>query len=154
VSTVLLSESFYQQIVEAPVPLDLRAVKALKKSPLTLDLYAWATRRVSYLSRPTLISWRALRLSFGTGYADTPQGRSRFREKVIDALRRVAAVYPKLRADVEERGVLLRPSATHIRVCNSVPRSFSGHRNLFPLVGHLLSHSRWVDGHIFSDFVL
>jgi Plasmid encoded RepA protein len=113
-STVLLSESFYQQIVEAPVPLDLRAVRALKKSPLTLDLYAWATRRVSYLSRPTLIPWHALRLSFGAGYANTPQGRSRFRDKVIDALRRVAAVYPQLRADIEERGVLLRPSATHI----------------------------------------
>jgi hypothetical protein len=113
-STVLLSESFYQQIVDAPVPLDLRAVRALKKSPLTLDLYAWATRRVSYLSRPTLIPWRALRLSFGSGYADTPQGRSRFREKVIDALRRVAAVYPQLKADIGERGVLLRPSATHI----------------------------------------
>jgi hypothetical protein len=114
VSTVLLSESFYQQIVEAPVPLDLRAVRALKKSPLTLDLYAWATRRVSYLSRPTLIPWHALRLSFGAGYADTPQGRSRFREKVIDALRRVASVYPKLRADIEERGLVLRPSATHV----------------------------------------
>jgi hypothetical protein len=114
VSTVLLSESFYQQIMEAPVPLDLRAVKALKKSPLTLDLYAWATRRVSYLSRPTLIPWHALRLSFGSGYADTPQGRARFREKVIGALRRVTAVYPQLRADVEVRGVLLRPSATHI----------------------------------------
>ena len=114
VSTVLLSESFYQQIVEAPVPLDLRAVRALKKSPLTLDLYAWATRRVSYLFRPTLIPWHALRLSFGAGYADTPQGRSRFRGKVIDALRRVSAVYPQLRTDIEERGVLLRPSATHI----------------------------------------
>jgi Plasmid encoded RepA protein len=114
VSTILLSESFYQQIVEAPVPLDLRAVRALKKSPLTLDLYAWATRRVSYLSRPTLVPWAALGMSFGAGYANTPQGRSRFREKVIDALRRVAAVYPQLRADIGERGVLLRPSATHI----------------------------------------
>jgi hypothetical protein len=114
VSTVLLSENFYRQIVEAPVPLDLRAVRALKKSPLTLDLYAWATRRVSYLSRPALIPWRAMRLSFGAGYADTPQGRSRFREKVIDALNRVAAVYPQLKADIGERGVLLRPSATHI----------------------------------------
>jgi hypothetical protein len=113
-STVTLSENFYQQIVEAPVPLDLRAVRALKKSPLTLDLYAWATRRVSYLSRPALIPWAALRLSFGAGYADTPQGRSRFREKIAESLRRVAAVYPQLRADIEERGVLLRPSATHV----------------------------------------
>ena len=87
---------------------------ANSKSPLTLDLYAWATRRVSYLFRPTLIPWHALRLSFGAGYADTPQGRSRFREKAIDALRRVTTVYPQLKADIEERGVLLRPSVTHI----------------------------------------
>jgi hypothetical protein len=113
-SSVTLSENFYQQIVEAPVPLDLRAIRALKKSPLTLDLYAWATRRVSYLTRPTLIPWRALRLSFGAGYADTPQGRSRFREKLIDALRRVGAVYPQLKAEIEEAGILLRPSPTHI----------------------------------------
>ena len=51
-SSVTLSQRFFEQLVEAPVPLDLRAIKALKRSPLSLDLYAWATRRVSYLKRP------------------------------------------------------------------------------------------------------
>lgn len=113
-STVKLSVKFFEQITEAPVPLDLRAIKALKKSPLALDLYAWATRQVGYLVRPTLIPWESLRLSFGAGYAASPQGRSRFRGKAIDALRKVLVVYPQLTTEINERGLVLRPSHTHI----------------------------------------
>ena len=113
-SQVTLSQKFYEQLVESPVPLDLRAIRALKQSPLSLDLYAWATRRVSYLERPTLISWAALRRSFGAGYADTPQGRVKFRAKVLGAFGRVCRVYSTLRLEIEDGGVLLRPSAPHI----------------------------------------
>ena len=113
-SSVTLSANFFEQIVEAPVPLDLRAIKALKRSPLALDLYSWATRRVSYLLRATPVSWRSLQVSFGAGYADTPQGRSRFRGNAIEAFRRVVAVYPRLRIESHDRGILLLPSATHI----------------------------------------
>jgi hypothetical protein len=113
-SSVTLSERFFDQLVEAPVPLDLRAIRALKRSPLALDLYAWATRRASYLQRPTLIPWAALRRSFGAGYADTPQGRVKFREKAVDAFGRVRRVYSALRLEIKEGGVLLLPSAPHI----------------------------------------
>ncbi len=113
-SSITLSANFYEQLVAAPVPLDLRAVHILKQSPLALDLYAWATRRVSYLERPTQVSWDALRRSFGAGYADTPQGRVKFRAKVLDALSRVCGVYSALRLEIEEGGVLLLPSAPHI----------------------------------------
>ena len=113
-SSVTLSMNFFEQLVAAPVPLDLRAVRALKRSPLALDLYAWATRRVSYLSRPTLIPWESLRRSFGAGYADTPQGRSCFRVKAIEAFRRILTVYPELKIESDENGLLLRPSGPHI----------------------------------------
>jgi len=113
-SSVTLSVNFFEQLVAAPVPLDLRAVRALKRSPLALDLYAWATRRVSYLSRPTLIPWESLRRSFGAGYADTPQGRSCFRVKAIEAFRRILTVYPELKIESDENGLLLRPSGPHI----------------------------------------
>jgi hypothetical protein len=113
-SQVTLSQRFFEQLVEAPVPVDLRAIRALKRSPLSLDLYAWATRRVSYLGRPTLITWEALRRSFGAGYAETPQGRAKFRTKVLDALRRVCVVYSKLRLEIEDDGVLMFPSPPHI----------------------------------------
>jgi hypothetical protein len=91
-SSITLSANFFERIVEAPVPLDLRAIRSLKRSPLALDLYSWATRRVSYLPRPTPVSWRSLQVSFGAGYADTPQGRSRFRGNAIEAFRRVVTV--------------------------------------------------------------
>ena len=113
-SKVSLSQKFFEQTIESPVPLDLRAIKALKKSPLALDLYAWATRRVSYLRRPVLVPWRALQFSFGAGYADSPQGRFRFKESAIDALRKVAVVYPKLRIEEGDGGLLIKPSATHV----------------------------------------
>ena len=114
ISSITLSADFFEQLVASPVPLDLRAVRVLKQSPLALDLYAWATRRVSYLERPTLISWEALRRSFGSGYADTPQGRVKFRARVLDALGRVCRVYSSLRLEIEDDGVLLLPSAPHI----------------------------------------
>jgi hypothetical protein len=113
-SSVTLSQKFFEQLVESPVPLDLRAIRALKQSPLSLDLYSWATRRVSYLERPTLIPWAALRGSFGAGYADTPQGRVKFRAKALDAFGRVCRVYSALRLEIEDGGVLLLPSAPHI----------------------------------------
>jgi hypothetical protein len=113
-SSVTLSQKFFEQLTEAPVPLDLRAIKALKRSPLSLDLYAWATRRVSYLKRPLRISWESFQWSFGAGYAETPQGKSRFRGNAIEALRRVKAVYPQLRIEIQRAGVLIQPSVTHV----------------------------------------
>jgi hypothetical protein len=113
-SSVTLSQKFFEQLVEAPVPLDLRAIRALKRSPLSLDLYAWATRRVSYLRRPLRITWASFQLSFGVGYAETPQGRSRFRGNAIEALYRVKAVYPQLKIEIRRDGVILHPSPTHI----------------------------------------
>ena len=113
-STVKLSDPFFQQIVDRPVPIDMRAIKALKKSPLALDLYAWATYRVSYLARPTDIPWGALMLQFGAGYPDTAQGRRDFRKHFLGALRKVAAVYPALRAQEGDKGLFLRPCAPHV----------------------------------------
>jgi hypothetical protein len=110
----ILTQKFFEQLIEAPVPLDLRAIKALKRSALSLDLYAWGTRRVSYLKRPLRISWASFQSSFGAGYAETPQGRSRFRGNAIEALHRVKAVYPQLRIEIRRDGVLLYPSMTHI----------------------------------------
>ena len=51
-STVTLSTDFFQEIIERPVPVDMRALKALKRSPLALDIYCWLTYRcLLYTSR-------------------------------------------------------------------------------------------------------
>jgi hypothetical protein len=109
-SSVTLSANFFDQLVAAPVPLDLRAVKALKKSPLALDLYAWATRRVSYLSRPTLIAWESLRRASELVTPIRRKAASCFRGNAIETLRKVVMVYPELKIEIQENGLLLRPS--------------------------------------------
>ncbi len=40
-SWVELGEDLYAAITAAPVPVDMRALRALKRSPLALELYAW-----------------------------------------------------------------------------------------------------------------
>ena len=117
-SYVLLSPRFFEAVTDSPVPLDMRALRALKSSPLALDLYAWSTYRMSYLKRRTDIPWKALQLQFGVDYADTPQGRQGFKRKFIQALAKVHAVYPQLRLEVEQTGVQLIPSSTHVQQLN------------------------------------
>ena len=114
-SWVKLTDRFFGQVIDRPVPIDMRAIRALKKSPLALDLYAWATYRMSYLGHRTEIPWEALQMQFGADYAESPQGRRDFKRKLIDALRKVSTVYPELRASEGEKGLLLLPSPSHVK---------------------------------------
>ena len=46
-SKIYLGEAFFNEIIRHPVPLDMNILKAMKRSPLGLDLYLWAVYRVS-----------------------------------------------------------------------------------------------------------
>lgn len=110
-STVTLSEPFFREVIEHPVPIDMRALKALKRSPLAIDLYCWLTHRMSYLKAPTEIPWAALAAQFGSEY-----GRLRdFKAAFLAELRKVTTVYPDARVSEGEFGLLLTPSRPHIR---------------------------------------
>lgn len=50
-SKVRLSDSFFRECIAKPVPIDLRAYKALRGSPLAMDVYTWLTYRLSYTER-------------------------------------------------------------------------------------------------------
>jgi len=109
-STVNLSAEFFEEIIRRPVPLDLGILRALRRSPMALDIYAWLTFRMSYLSKPVTIPWELLELQFGADY-----GRKRdFREKFVRALGRVATEYPAAKVTPTDAGLLLRPSPTSI----------------------------------------
>lgn len=108
-SVVELSEKFYEALVAAPVPVDMRALRALKRSPLALDLYAWATYRTftaSRTGRPVFIAWSELAAQIGADYADPKD----FRKKVTGGLRKVQTVYPALRLGDADGGFVLQPS--------------------------------------------
>ena len=51
-STIELGYDLFQEIIHRPVPLDMNTLKALKRSPLGLDLYLWAVYRIFSLTRP------------------------------------------------------------------------------------------------------
>jgi hypothetical protein len=109
-STVTLGSDFFDEILRHPVPVDLRALSALRSSPLALDIYAWLTYRLSYLHRAGLIPWPALQAQFGADY-----GRPRdFRRRFLAHLASVLHLYPRARCAKTPAGLLLRPSPPHV----------------------------------------
>ena len=58
--SVCLGHKFYEDLREHAVPLDYRAVDALKHNAQALDCYAWLARRLARVSRRTFIPWKAL----------------------------------------------------------------------------------------------
>ena len=109
-STLKLSEEFYREVIDYPIPVDMRALKALKKSPLALDVYIWLTYRMSYLKDATVIPWPLLMAQFGADY-----GRERaFKEAFIEALRKVLTIYSDAKVEPTPQGLQLKPSRPHI----------------------------------------
>ncbi|MFI6959655.1 replication protein RepA [Nocardia sp. NPDC050408] len=113
-STVRLTGEFFDEVTTRPVPVDLGALRALRRSPMRLDIYAWLTHRMSYLQRQTVIPWEALRFQFGSTLKDTKQGRLQFKRDFERHLKEVLVVYRDARVEVSPAGVILRPSFTHV----------------------------------------
>ena len=114
-STIKLGEGFYNEIMSNPVPIDLRALKALKKSPMALDVYMWLTYRMYSVKRPVAIGWASLQLQFGADYdIETKAGRQGFKRRFREALRKVQIVYPAAQVKTDQDKVLIMPSKVHI----------------------------------------
>ncbi|MRK19117.1 replication protein RepA [Pseudomonas sp. JG-B] len=118
-SQVVLSDRFYQECVTKPVPIDLRAYKALRGSPLAMDIYTWLTYRMSYTERRSRpIRWEALMGQFGSNFT-SDRALLDFKKGFLKALKLVHIVYPNARFEVADNGLVLLPSPT------SVPRQYS-----------------------------
>lgn len=113
-SSVTLSDNFFNEIINHPIPIDMRALKALKKSPMAIDIYCWLTHRMSYLKNKTEIPWELLQMQFGAGYANNPAGKRNFKKNFIGQLKKVNVIYPEATEDVTENCLILLPSKSHI----------------------------------------
>lgn len=109
-STLTLSQPFFDEIAASPVPVDMRALKSLRKSPMALDIYAWLTYRMSYLHKRTVIPWAALQLQFGAEYRRLRDFKGAFTKH----LKAVCAIYPEANVQPTDAGLELRPSKPHI----------------------------------------
>lgn len=107
-SWIELGDSFFEAICSAPVPIDMRALRGLKNSPLALDLYAWMNYRTFTLERQKqeqFIPWRSLVQQLGSDYADIDN----FRRKTKAAICKVKAVSPGLHVEFTNGGIILHP---------------------------------------------
>lgn len=111
-SSITLSEKFYNDIMTSPIPVDMRALKALKGSSLQLDIYMWLTYRMSRVKGRTPIPWEQLKDQFGSDYATVRQFAFEFRK----GLKKVLTVYKHANVDTESEYLILRPSRTSVAV--------------------------------------
>lgn len=104
--TAKLSEGFYEQLRRHPVPLEEAAIRAINNNPAALDTYLWLAYRLHILSAPKLVTWKALKGQFGSGFKELHH----FKHKWRDTLNLALAVYPAAQVEIVEAGVVLKPS--------------------------------------------
>jgi hypothetical protein len=109
-SSVVLSEPFFREVTARPVPIDLRALRSLSKSPMQLDIYAWLTYRMSYLRHDTTIPWQVLQAQFGAEY----HRLRAFKAAFLEHLKKVFTVYRTAKVEPVQTGLLLHPSPPHV----------------------------------------
>lgn len=121
-SWVELGEKFFNEIIASPVPVDMRALKALKRSPLALDLYAWATYtayQTQKIGQSRFVAWEWLHRQIGAEYSDIKD----FAKSARTALRKVQAVYSELGLEYAKGGVKVLPCNPHVRVKLKRPKT-------------------------------
>jgi len=119
-SWIELGEDFFTAITAAPVPGDMRALKALKRSPLALDLYSWLTYeafRAHKSGKPRYETWEQLHTHIGSEYAEVRN----FRLYANAALKKIKLVYPTLKLGRKQGGIeVLATSYPALQPCNTV----------------------------------
>ena len=107
---MVLSEHFYASLLEGAVPLDLRALHALKGSALALDTYIWLAHRLHRIEgQPVTLRWTSLREQFAQEYTG-PDADKNFKGKFLIQLKKVLTVYPEAKVTTVSGGLLLRAS--------------------------------------------
>lgn len=100
-----LSPDFYETLRQHAVPLDYRALSALKHSALALDVYTWLAHRLYRIREVNgvRLSWDNLKDQFGQEYGDVKDFKREFRH----VLKQVWQVYPTARIEEEFGGIRL-----------------------------------------------
>lgn len=104
-----LSTDFYESLVQAAVPLDLRAMTALKGSALAMDVYVWLAHRLRRIDGRIILHWQALKGQFGQEYRGRAADKD-FKKKFTKALKAALAVYPEARVRPVKGGLSLESS--------------------------------------------
>ena len=123
-SKIELSEDFFNEIIQHPVPLDMNTLMALKRSSLGLDLYLWLTYRTFPLRVPLRLTWRQVYRQFGV---DPDRASDRvtvrnFQRKVIRELKKIKLAWPRLNYATAPGVLILLPSTPAISPVAALPQ--------------------------------
>ena len=101
-SKIHLGEAFFNEIVAHPIPLDMRILKAMRRSSLGLDLYMWLTFKTFKLyntgAKPERLTWERLYIQFGAApeKAEDKITVRNFRNDVLRELKKLKLAWPAL----------------------------------------------------------
>ena len=111
-SKIRLGEEFFNEIIAHPVPLDMNTLKALKRSPLGLDIYLWLTYRVFALKNVLVIPWTLLYRQFGVDPAKASDNVTvqHFRKDCLRELKKIKTSWPALNYATAKGVLILYPS--------------------------------------------
>ena len=109
-SYLVLSPAIFDSVLTRSAPLSTRAIRALRKSPMDLDVYAWLVHRLYRLGEPSSVSWKQLFGQFGHSYGEIRY----FRRFFCGSLTKALQAYPQARVKVSDTGLLLLPSKPHV----------------------------------------
>lgn len=114
-SKIRLGEAFYNEILSHPIPLDMRILKAMKRSSLGLDLYMWLSYKTYSLyantKKPERLTWQRLYRQFGSNpdMADDHRTIMDFRKDALREISKLKACWPHLNVDTPKGCLEIRP---------------------------------------------
>ena len=119
-SKIELSEKFFNEIINHPVPLDMNTLKALKRSSLGLDLYLWLVYRTFSLGAPQRLTWKQVYRQFGAHPDKASDKRTvdNFRTKCLRELKKIKMAWPELNYSTAPGVLILHPSTPAIAPLN------------------------------------
>ena len=121
-SAIVLGHDLFNEILAAPVPIDLHVIRELRRSSLGLDLYLWLTYRLFRLDRPLSLTWRQVYRQFAPRpERDAGQSVSDFRRDVLRELGKIGIAWPELSYSTPRGRLVLRPSPPRVSPENSTP---------------------------------
>ena len=115
VASIEVSEPLYEAMIERPFPINLNALKALRKSSLAMDLYLWLTFRMKGVRRPLRLTWAQLCKQFSETEGLSGGTAREFARRMRVQLSRVVEVWPELKISFERGCLVLMPSERQVR---------------------------------------
>ena len=111
-SKIELGEKIFNEIIRNPIPIEMHTLKALRRSPLGLDLYLWLTYRVFSLEKAIALPWKRLYQQFGAnpGKANDRFVVMNFRKKCLRELVKIKTAWPEVNYSTAKGVLILFPT--------------------------------------------